>query len=409
MATTRARSPLLSSPDAGRAEQRDTSPMIPASANGHAAEAAPTPAANKLARRRGTAARARSGTWILALRDLQWRRRRFAVAVFGTALVFAMTLLLSGLAVSFRAEAARTIGALGADAWVVRDGITGPFTALSTLPSESWRAVLNSPTVQKASPLIVMHQVIGAPHMADVNLFGFPRYGLGAPPIVEGRLPMKPGEAVVDESLGLGVGSTFSIAGRRSTIVGLTRGMTFNAGAPNIYVPIEDAQAIAFEGRPAANAILARGIPVSVPKGLQIMTNDAVRRDLLRPLDNAVSAIDMIQLLLWIVAVNIIGAVVYLSALERVRDFAVLKATGYSTPSLLAGLCAQAVVVSISAVAIAMVLARLLAPLFPLPVSLEPRAMLILPAVGVGVGLLSSLFGIKRAGAADPALAFGGP
>ncbi|MGH2726022.1 MAG: ABC transporter permease, partial [Actinomycetota bacterium] len=269
--------------------------------------------------------------------------------------------------------------------------------------------VLDSPSVQKASPLIVMHQVIGAPHMNDINLFGIPRYGLGAPPIVQGRLPRKSGEAVTDESLGLHVGGTFTIAGRRSTIVGLTHGMTFNAGAPNVYVPIEDAQAIAFEGRPVANAILARGIPASVPKGLQIMSNDAVRRDLLRPLDNAVAAIDLIQLLLWIVAVNIIGAVVYLSALERVRDFAVLKATGYSTRSLLAGLCVQAVIVSIGAVALAMIFAQLLAPLFPLPVALEPRAMLILPAVGVGVGLLSSLFGVRRAGAVDPALAFGGP
>ncbi|MBV8346889.1 MAG: hypothetical protein JOZ49_04930 [Mycolicibacterium sp.] len=32
-----------------------------------------------------------------ALRDMQWRRLRFAIAVAGTGLVFAMTLVLTGL------------------------------------------------------------------------------------------------------------------------------------------------------------------------------------------------------------------------------------------------------------------------------------------------------------------------
>ncbi|HEV7855102.1 MAG TPA: glutamine ABC transporter permease, partial [Mycobacterium sp.] len=33
----------------------------------------------------------------VTLRDLQWRRRRFVITIVGTSLVFAMTLLLTGL------------------------------------------------------------------------------------------------------------------------------------------------------------------------------------------------------------------------------------------------------------------------------------------------------------------------
>ena len=397
MAATRARSAFL---------HRD---VDEARIDPSAAEAAPAPAAKTPARRRGEAARGRTGTWMLALRDLQWRRRRFGIAIVGTALVFAMTLLLSGLASSFRTEATRTLNALGADAWVVRSGITGPFTALSTIPDQSWRLVLDSPTVQEASPLLVMHQSMTVPALHDVNLFGYRRHGLGEPRIVDGRLPRARGEAVVDRSIGLRLGTRFTISGRQSRIVGHTKDMTFNAGSPNVYMQIADAQAIAFEGRPVASAILVRGVPLDVPKGLAVMSNDAVRTDLLRPVENAVGAIDMVQFLLWIVAVNIIGAVVYLSALERVRDFAVLKATGYSTKSLLFGLCLQSVLVSVGAVVVAIGISRVLVRFFPLPVTIPTRAMLLLPAVGIGVGLLSSLFGVRRAGAVDPALAFGGP
>ena len=45
---------------------------------------------------------------IAALRDLQWRRRRFLIAVVGTSFVFAMTLVLTGLANGFRVEASNT-------------------------------------------------------------------------------------------------------------------------------------------------------------------------------------------------------------------------------------------------------------------------------------------------------------
>ncbi|MFY9588516.1 MAG: ABC transporter permease [Actinomycetota bacterium] len=373
------------------------------------ATAAPAPAAKTPARRRGTAVRKRTGTWILALRDLQWRRRRFAIAIVGTALVFAMTLLLSGLASSFRAEATRTITALNADTWVVRDGISGPFTAISTIPSDAWRAVLDSPTVQAASPLLIMHQSLSAPVTEDVNLFGYRLHGLGEPHVVDGRLPKAPGEVVVDRSLEIAVGRPFSIANKPFRVVGHTEGMTFNAGASNIYMAIEDGQKLAFEGRPVANAVLVRGTPLSVPKGLALMSNNAVRDDLLRPVENAVAAIDMVNFLLWIVAINIIGAIVYLSALERVRDFAVLKATGYSTRSLLGGLCLQSVLVSVGAVVLAMGISRILVRYFPLPVVIPGRSMLILPGVGIAVGLVASLFGVRRAGAVDPALAFGGP
>ena len=55
-----------------------------------------------------------------ALRDLQWRKRRFVIAIVGTGLVFAMTLVLTGLANGFRVEATRTVDSLGVDAFSSR-------------------------------------------------------------------------------------------------------------------------------------------------------------------------------------------------------------------------------------------------------------------------------------------------
>jgi putative ABC transport system permease protein len=101
--------------------------------------------------------------------------------------------------------------------------------------------------------------------------------------------------------------------------------------------------------------------------------------------------------------------VVYLSALERLRDFAVFKAIGTPTRSIMAGLALQALVVSLFAAVVGVILAQLLAPLFPMIVAVPTSAYLALPGVAIVIGLLASLAGLRRVVAVDPALAFGGP
>ncbi len=139
------------------------------------------------------------------------------------------------------------------------------------------------------------------------------------------------------------------------------------------------------------------------------MTNDEAREDILRPLQNAAQSIDFVRILLWIVAACIVGSIVYLSAMERTRDFAVFKATGTSNGSLAGGLAIQAVILSVAAAILAAIIATLLAPVFPLPVEIPMSAYLWLFVIAIAVGLLASLAGLRRAVKVEPALAFGGP
>jgi putative ABC transport system permease protein len=107
--------------------------------------------------------------------------------------------------------------------------------------------------------------------------------------------------------------------------------------------------------------------------------------------------------------VLIVGSVVYLSALERLRDFAVFKAIGAPTRSIMAGLALQALIVSLLAAAVGAALAQLIGPLFPMIVSVPAGAYLALPVAAILIGLLASVAGLRRVMAVDPALAFGGP
>jgi putative ABC transport system permease protein len=343
--------------------------------------------------------------WTITLRDLQYRRRQFGIAVLGAALVFALALVLTGVSQGFRTEVEDTVGAIGADWWVVPKGVTGPFTSQSALPVD-----LTGELPGEAHPILTFGHVARLPDgtTTNVNVIGHSIGALGDPVWGRGEAAPSPGQAVVDDHLDVKKGDTVTIASRRIRVARVVSGRTYFAGVPVVYMSESDAQQLGFDGRPLANSIVVRGAKPKVPPGYSVLSNADVRKDLLNPIKGATQALDVMRILMWIVAAVIIGAVTYLSALERVRDFAVLKAVGGSSRALVMSLGAQSVLAALLAALAAMVLAQGLAPMFPLPVTITTTAYLLLPAIAIVVGLLSSLAALRRAIAVDPALAFSG-
>lgn len=345
--------------------------------------------------------------WWASVRDMQWRRRRFTIGVVGAAVVFAMALLLSGLSAGFRAEPRRTMDALGGDGWVMEQGATGPITSVAPLPVESVDAVRAVPGVTRADGIVLSRVAVSSTRRM-VMLFGHAPDGVGTPPVVEGRTAARPGEVAVDKSLDAEIGDTVVFSGQSLRVVGRTSGRTLLSGNPDVFVTTDQARAIAFKGLPLVSAILIEGRPSApLPSGTRLLSRSEAVADGLEPMVKPIQAVDVIRNLLWLVAAIIIGSIVYLTALERMRDFAVLKAVGTSTQALAGGLALQAVLLSLVAALVATVLATLLKPLFPLPVTISRLALAAMPAVAVLVGLLASLAGLRRVMASDPAAAFG--
>jgi putative ABC transport system permease protein len=229
------------------------------------------------------------------------------------------------------------------------------------------------------------------------------------PAVGGGRAPSAAGEAVLDARAGRDVGDRVLVGGRWFTVVGEVRGVSVWAGVPAMFVTLADAQDLVFGGFRSATAVLTLGRPERLPEGLRLVGAEGARSDLKRPLENAVTTIDLLRLFLWVVAAAIVGSVLYVSALERSRDFAVFKAFGTESKDLVGTLVIQAVVLSALSAAFAVALSRLLAGLFPAVISFPARTLVLLPVVALAVGLLGSVAGARRAIAVDPATAFGGP
>jgi putative ABC transport system permease protein len=348
----------------------------------------------------------------ITLQDLRFRARQFIIAVIGAGLLFAMTLLLAGLAAGFSVEVNQTVQGVGAQSWVLSAGSVGRIAALSPISQSAVATVAQLPGVTRAAPLIVVPQAAKIPGRAaqSVNLVGYePGSGLGGPgEIVSGSTVSGSGQAVVDSAMKLPVGQQFSVSGHNFRVVGVVTSRTLLGGVPNAYITLSDAQAVMFGGRALVGAVLTTGTPQSVPPGYQVFSNSQIESASLAQLASARSSIDNSRVFMWVIAALVVAALVYVTALERTRDFAVLKAVGASTRLLFAGLAAQAVLVALAAAIIAAVLANFMTGIFAQPVDIPASAFFVLPLSALVVGLIASLAALRRAASVDPSAAFAG-
>ena len=337
--------------------------------------------------------------WFAAFRDLVWRRRRYLISVLGTSLVFALSLLMTGMAASFPAEIDTTLNHLQAAEFMVPDGVTGPLTGNRPFdPAKLPEGVV---------PMATIVARIGSDPSVPVTAFGL---GDGAAGLAvdQGRPPSGTDELAIAAGNGWHVGDKVTIAGVPMTVSGLLPELTLNAGMPVAVMPLTTFQKAFFNGAPLATAGLAEKPGVEAPAGFTTVTPQAAKADLLEMLGDAVSTINLIRFLLWIVAGLIVGSVVFLSAVERTRDFAVFKAIGASTRGMAGGVIFQGLTVALAATLVGTILALAIGQTFPMNVTFTASALLTMPAIAIAIGLIASLFGLRRAVRVEPALAFGG-
>jgi putative ABC transport system permease protein len=106
-------------------------------------------------------------------------------------------------------------------------------------------------------------------------------------------------------------------------------------------------------------------------------------------------------------AAGIVATMVYLTALERSRDIAVLKAMGTANSTLFGGMAVQGLALALAACVVGAIVSLALTPIMPFSVETPVSAYVQVLVIGVVVGLVAALVGLRRAVHIDPALAFG--
>jgi putative ABC transport system permease protein len=342
--------------------------------------------------------------------DLRYRYRQFLIAVVGAGVVLAMALLLGGVSAGFGVEVHRTIAATGADRWLMTAKSQGRLTSVATFPEREVTGVAHQAGVTQTAGFVLVPQegvVIGGINRT-VSFVGVVPHRIGSPAPTSGRALAGRGEVVADPKSGARIGESFMVGSRRFHVVGLVSGRTLEGGMPSVYMTLRDAQLVVFGGRPLVSAYLTKGVPTQIPAGLMSLDGGNVAQDTLESLKGATSSISNLRDLMWAVAAIIVAALVYVSALQRVRDFAVFKALGSSSRVLFASLCLQSIFVTLIAAGFGAAISTPLKGIFQQPVSITADAYLVLPLVAILVGFISSLVALRTATRSDPVSAFGG-
>jgi len=335
--------------------------------------------------------------FLLLLRDLQYRRWRVGLTILLMAIVMTLLFIMSGIVNQFNAEAGLATEATAGDLnWVVAQGTGGPFTSPQPVDVSRFDAVMGEPVLLAPSSF----------EGTRITLVGRSYEGEDVPDLESGRYPTTTGEVLADETMDLSVGDQVSFGQLAGTVVGTTSDATILAGVPVTYVSLDFAQDIAVGGQDLIVAKLTSDNP-TVPADLRVMSGDEVAEVTLLPLDGAISSITLVQVLLWLITIIIIAAIIYITALERTRDFAVLKAVGGNTRDLGLSLLIQGVVMTLIAVALAGVLQTFIAPSFPLKVRVPSSAWFTIAGGAAVAALVAGAAGVMKVRSTSPAEAFG--
>ncbi len=239
--------------------------------------------------------------------------------------------------------------------------------------------------------------------------------------LATGVLPEPPADGVIvdaalAELLDIEVGDTLVIGPDAEPVEIVAFIDDVSQGSPTVWASTENwrtvAAALAIDLPPqgSSQVVIIEGdaADVRAPDGIQVVDTDEVI-DALAVVQQQSSTFEGIIGVTFIVTLIVVALFFALLTLERVLQYAVLKAIGASTRDLLGTLVTQAVAISAVAVAAGVAISFVFISLLPpdLPLRIEPSRLVVIATGTLVTALLGSLFTFRRINRIDPAEAIG--
>ncbi len=360
-------------------------------------------------------------------------RRRALLAVLGVAASLLLVLLLKGIFAGAIDRVTYYIRTSPADVFVSQGGVRTMHMSSSVLPSAAAARIAEVPGVAWVSGIDFTSGSIGGPKGRQLSyVIGYDtESGRGGPARLVAGGPPAIGEAILDEQaadqLGVRLGGSVVVLGTPLRVSGLS---TAGTSITNTTVFVDSRQFARMRGPghdqghtagPAyllvgavaglSPATLADRVQETAPdltvqtRGEFVASETRVVTDMSADLLRLMSTVGLL------IALAVIALGLMTSTLNRLRDFAVMKALGASTARLVGTVISQVLwtvglasgVATALAVAVSVTLPQL-APDVQIDVTADASART--AASALVVGLVAALWPLRRVSALDPAIAF---
>ena len=352
-------------------------------------------------------------------------KRRATLTVLGVAASLLLVLVLDGIFAGAVDRVTYYIRTSPADVFVSQAGVRTMHMSASTLPADVPDRVAQVPGVAWAASIAFASGSVAGPQGRQLTyLIGYDtRTGRGGPTaLVAGRLPGS-GEAIIDEQaadrLGIGLDDRFTVMGMPVRAVGFATGGSSITNT-TVFVDLaefgrihDDRVSYVLAGLDAGadpntvtDRIQAEVDGVTAQSREQFAESEArIVTDMSADLLRLMSTIGLV------IALAVIALGLMTATLNRLRDFAVLKALGARTPRLARAVAMQVLLTVVLASAVATTAALGLAWLLPtaapaVQISITASAVAQSTAAALVVGLIAALWPLRRIAALDAATAF---
>ena len=367
--------------------------------------------------------RARRGVPV-GRRFLFAERRRAALTVLGVASALLLVLVLRGIFAGAIDQVTSYIRTSPATVFVSQEGVKTMHMSASALPPDTVERVRSVPGVTWASPIGFASGSVSGPQGRQLSyLIGYDtRTGRGGPARLEvGRAPGT-GEAVLDEQaadgLGVHLGDTLTVLGTRLSLVGLSSGGSSITNTTVFVARTEftnirgDTDSYLLVGtEPTAAANVADRISAALP-GVTTQTREEFATSEARIVtDMSADLLRLMSTIGLLIALAVIALGLMTATLNRIREYAVLKALGATTIRLAGSITVQVLWTVALASLLATTFAQLLSWTLPLlapavSITITSTALYQTTLGALAVGLLAALWPLRRIATLDAATAF---
>jgi len=359
-------------------------------------------------------------------------RRRAVLAVLGVAASLMLVLLLRGIFAGAIERVTYYIRTSPADVFVSQQGVRTMHMSSSVVSPTAVEQLSGVPGVAWAAGIDFASGSISGPGGRQLSyVLGYDSItGHGGPTrMAAGRAPGI-GEVVLDEQaadqLGVGVGDIMTVLGLPLRVVGLSTGGTsitnttafvdtrqferLRGSAHEAHGQGPSYVLVRADAGVSADALVER-IEDDVP-GLTVQTREEFAASEARVVtDMSADLLRLMSTVGLLIALAVIALGLMSSTLNRIRDFAVLKALGASTARLVATVASQVLwtvgLAAASATVLATALSTVLSTLAPsVQINVTIGSSVQTAVSALLIGLLAALWPLRRVASIDPATAF---
>ena len=352
-------------------------------------------------------------------------RRRATLTVLGVAASLLLVLVLGGIFAGAVDRVTYYIRTSPADVFVSQAGVRTMHMSASTLPADAPDRVAQVPGVAWAAPIAFASGSVAGPQGRQLTyLIGYDtQTGRGGPStLTAGRLPGA-SEAIIDEQaadrLGIALGDRFTVMGMPVRAVGFSTGGSSITNT-TVFVDLAEFARIhdervsyvlaGIDADADPNTVIDR-IQAEVD-GVTVQSREQFAESEARIVtDMSADLLRLMSTIGLVIALAVIALGLMTATLNRLRDFAVLKALGARTPRLARAVAMQVLLTVVLASTVATTAALALAWLLPtaapaVQISITATAVAQTTGAALLVGLVAALWPLRRIAALDAATAF---